>query len=145
MKSVELKFANEKHCFILLATSLENVTYFGDRSKRSGHYGLVDFLERFTEGNFEGNFVACLKHFERCATKNLWDAETRAGMLPAFLQGPTTTYVKSVTEDQRVTYDTLVASLNGFRPDVNHERYYHECEDTTLHPPPKIQLSFCGV
>ena len=41
-------------------------------------------------------------------------------MLPAFLQGPATTYFESLTEDQKATYDALVASLNEcFGPDIN--------------------------
>ena len=89
------------------------------------------FPERFSEGNFG----VWLKHFERCATANFWDAETRASMLPAFLQGPAATYFESLTEDQKATYDALVASLNDcFCPDVNRERYYREFEDATLRP-----------
>ena len=65
------------------------------------------FPERFTDGNVG----VWLKHCERCAAANAWDAPTRVRMLPAFFQGPTATY-----------FESLTASLKAcFCPDVNHE------------------------
>ena len=54
-------------------------------------------------------------------------------MLPAFLQGPPATYFEFLTEDQKATYDDLVASLKEYiYLDVNRKRYYHEFEGATL-------------
>ena len=52
------------------------------------------FPKRLTECNFG----FWLKHLERCATANLWDAETHVSMVPAFSQGPAATYFESLTE-----------------------------------------------
>ena len=91
------------------------------------------FPERFTKGNYG----ALLKNFERCAAANACGALTHVRMLPAFLQGPVSTYYESLTEEQMATYDGehLVYSLEAcFCSYDNRERYYREFEDATLSP-----------
>ena len=59
------------------------------------------YPERFSEGNFD----AWLPHFDRCAAANEWDEATRVLKLPAFLQGPASTYLDSLSAEQRGTYE----------------------------------------
>eukprot|EP00794_Sanderia_malayensis_P014447 gene14447-biopygen11547 len=87
--------------------------------------------ERFREGDF----AAWLRHFERCATANAWNANTRLAKLPAFLQGPAATYFDSLDAEAKDSYEDLTASLqNCFSPPVNREKFYHEFEQQHLRP-----------
>ena len=55
------------------------------------------FPERFTDGNF-GTW---LKHFERCAAANAWDAPTRVRMLPVFFRAPLLLIVNLLQRNKR--------------------------------------------
>ena len=87
--------------------------------------------ERFSGGDF----TAWLRHFDRCSAANAWDEETRLAKLPAFLNGPTAAYFDSLTEEEKDTLPTLLASLRRcFVPIADREKFYREFDQLALRP-----------
>ena len=87
--------------------------------------------DRFTDGDFS----CWLRHFERCALANNWNEATKLLKLPAFLQGPAASYYDALADDERDTYNNVVASLTkSFSPAVNRERFYSDFEQQILRP-----------
>ena len=87
--------------------------------------------ERFTGGDF----MAWLRHFDRCSAANGWNDETRLTKLPAFLHGPAAVYFDSLEEEEKNTLPTLLASLQRcFNPAINREKFYQDFEQQALRP-----------
>ena len=87
--------------------------------------------ERFSDGDF-GTW---LRHFDRCASANAWDDDTRLAKLPAFLHGPAAVYFDSLAATQKDTLPHLLDSLKScFTPTANREKFYREFEQQALRP-----------
>ena len=87
--------------------------------------------ERFSTGDF----ASWLRHFERCASANEWDAATKLVKLPAFLQGPAASYFDSFTADAKSTYAKLTDNLlQSFSPAAEREQFYFQFDEQTLRP-----------
>ena len=87
--------------------------------------------ERFSGGDF----TAWLRHFDRCSAANAWNEETRLAKLPAFLNGPAAAYFDSLTEEEKDTLPTLLASLRRcFVPTADREKFYREFDQLALRP-----------
>ena len=87
--------------------------------------------ERFSSGDF----ASWLSHFERCASANEWDAATKLGKLPAFLQGPAASYFDSFSTAVKSTYADLTDNLlQSFSPSAEREQFYLQFDEQTLRP-----------
>ena len=87
--------------------------------------------ERFTGGDF----TAWLRHFDRCAAANAWNADTRLLKLPAFLHGPAAAYFDSLAQEEKDTLTHLLGSLKKcFTLAVGREQFYREFEQQALRP-----------
>eukprot|EP00794_Sanderia_malayensis_P019298 gene19298-biopygen16178 len=82
-----------------------------------------------------GDFGVWIRQFQRCAAANKWNIEAQLLKLPAFLDGPAATYYETLSDGDKTSLDSLVASLHKcFCPPTDRERYYREFEDHRLRP-----------
>eukprot|EP00794_Sanderia_malayensis_P016602 gene16602-biopygen14025 len=82
-----------------------------------------------------GDFGVWIRQFQRCAAANKWNTEAQLLKLPAFLDGPAATYYETLSDGDKTSLDSLVASLHKcFCPPTDRERYYREFEDHRLRP-----------
>ena len=103
------------------------VTEVGFSSTMASHI----MPERFSGGDF----TAWLCHFDRCSAANAWNEETRLAKLPAFLNSPAAAYFDSLTEEEKDTLPTLLASLRRcFVPIADREKFYREFDQLALRP-----------
>ena len=95
--------------------------------------------EKFEHGDFSG----WMRQFECCATANGWNAAQKLQKLPAFLRGIAATHFHALDEDQKDTFEHLVANLqSALCPDVAREIYFREFEGRVLrdHEDPSLFL-----
>eukprot|EP00794_Sanderia_malayensis_P005844 gene5844-biopygen4844 len=80
-------------------------------------------------------FGVWLRQFQRCAPANKWNGELQLLKLPSFLNGPAATYYETLSDGDKTSFESLIASLqNRFWPTTDLERYYREFEEHRLRP-----------
>eukprot|EP00794_Sanderia_malayensis_P020628 gene20628-biopygen17020 len=81
----------------------------------------------------QGDFRVWLRQFEVCADANGWTEPQRLRKLPAFLRGLAATHFYALTDEQRDTYQNLIANLTAaLCPAICRETYYTEFGERML-------------